>query len=43
MKAFVFDKDALIAISPQSLKAYASFEGWLPVEKFGDHSFVYEK
>ncbi len=43
MKAFVVDKDALDAISPQSLKAYASFEGWSPVEQFGKHSFVYGK
>ena len=43
MKAFVVDKDTLGAVSPQSLKAYASFEGWSPIERFGKHSYVYGK
>lgn len=41
MKAHIIDADALRAISPMALSAYARAEGWLRTESFGDHSDVY--
>lgn len=41
MKAHIIDADALRAISPMALSAYARAEGWVRTESFGDHSDVY--
>ncbi len=43
MKARILDADALGAISPQALRAYAESEGWKSIEPFGKHSQVYLK
>jgi hypothetical protein len=43
MKAKIVDQDALGAISPQSLRAYAESEGWTSNEVFGNHSRVFSK
>lgn len=43
MKAHIIDADALRAISPIALSAYARAEGWLRTESFGDHSDVYQR
>ena len=41
MKASIRDVDALRAISPAALAAYARAEGWRKTEMYGDHSDVY--
>ena len=41
MKASIRDIDALTAISPAALAAYARAEGWRKTEMYGDHSDVY--
>jgi hypothetical protein len=41
VRARIVDADALKAVSPQALRAYATAEGWEPTEPFGDHSHVY--
>lgn len=41
MSITIVDKDALFAVSPAALSAYARSAGWLKVESFGDHSDVY--
>jgi hypothetical protein len=41
MKVTIFDKDALRAISPSALAAYARSEGWHKTETYGAHSDVY--
>jgi hypothetical protein len=43
VKARVEDIDALRAISPSALAAYARAEGWAPVGQYGKHSDVYER
>lgn len=42
MRAHIIDSDALRAISPMALSAYAKAEGWARTESFGAHSDVYE-
>ena len=41
MRAKIRDADALRAVSPTALSAWARASGWRPVERFGDHSYVY--
>lgn len=41
MKARILDGDALRAISPAALSAYALSEGWEKSEEYGEHSDVY--
>lgn len=41
MKASIQDRDALLAVSPAALSAYARAEGWTKVEPYGDFSDVY--
>jgi hypothetical protein len=41
MKARIEDEDALRAISPSALAAYARGEGWIRAEEFGGHADVY--
>lgn len=41
MKAHILDSEALLAIPPQSLIAYAQTEGWESGEKYGAHSTVF--
>lgn len=41
MKASIRDKDALTAVSPAALAAYARAAGWSRTEDYGDHSDVY--
>jgi hypothetical protein len=41
MRATILDADALRAISPAALAAYARAEGWQKSESFGAHSDVY--
>lgn len=41
MKASIRDIDALTAISPAALAAYARAAGWRKTEMYGDHSDVY--
>ncbi|MYB77562.1 MAG: hypothetical protein F4X83_10820, partial [Chloroflexi bacterium] len=42
MSTTIVDRDALFAVSPAALSAYARSAGWLKVESFGDHSDVYD-
>jgi len=41
VKASIQDRDALLAVSPVALSAYARAEGWANVEPYGDFSDVY--
>ena len=41
MRARIFDKDALLSVSPAAVAAYARDLGWKNVERYGDHSDVY--
>ena len=41
MKATIGDVDALLAIPPAALSAYARSLGWNKLESYGDHSDVY--
>lgn len=41
MRAKLRDADALRAVSPTALSAWAQAAGWQPAERFGDHSYVY--
>lgn len=41
MKAHILDDEALRAISPAALAAFARSEGWLKTEPFGAHADVY--
>ena len=41
MRASIRDHEALLAISPAALSAYARVEGWVKDEAYGDHSDVY--
>ena len=41
MKSSIQDREALTAVSPAALSAYARAAGWTKVEMFGDHSDVY--
>ena len=41
MKATITDKDALLAIPPAALSAYARGLGWTKFQPYGDHSDVY--
>ena len=41
MKASIQDKDALLAVSPAALSAYARAEGWAKAEPYGDFSDIY--
>lgn len=43
MKASIQDKEALAAISPAALSAYARAAGWVKGEAYGDHSDVYAR
>ena len=38
MKVHILDSDALRAITPAALAAYARTEGWQRVEAYGEHS-----
>ena len=42
MKVNIQDRDALLAVSPIALSAYARAAGWSKVETFGDYSDVYD-
>jgi hypothetical protein len=41
MKAQILDGDALRAITPAALSAFARSEGWSKTEPYGDHADVY--
>lgn len=41
VRARIIDSEALTAVSPVALRAYAVAEGWRRVESFGEHSDVY--
>lgn len=41
MKAHIVDREALLAVTPLALRAYATAEGWVSVEQYGGHSQVY--
>ena len=41
MRASIRDREALLAISPAALSAYARAEGWVRDGAYGDHSDVY--
>ena len=41
MKASIQDRDALLAVSPAALSAYARAEGWSKAESFGEFSDIY--
>ena len=41
MKASIWDREALVAVSPAALSAYARVEGWGKVDTYGDYSDVY--
>jgi hypothetical protein len=42
MKATIEDRDALRAVSPTALAAYARGEGWQKAEAYGTHADVYQ-
>lgn len=42
MKVDIRDREALIAVSPAALSAYARGVGWIKGEPYGDHSDVYD-
>ena len=42
MKVSIRDREALIAVSPAALSAYARATGWIKVAPYGDHSDVYD-
>ena len=41
MKATIQDRDALLAVSPAAISAYARAEGWSKAEPYGDFSDIY--
>ena len=41
MRADIRDREALLAVSPGALSAYARASGWIKAESYGDHSDVY--
>ena len=41
MRASIRDKEALLAVSPIALSAYARASGWKKINDYGDHSDVY--
>jgi len=41
MKVTIRDKEALCAISPPALSAYARAAGWVKTDSYGDHSDIY--
>ncbi len=41
MKAGIQDRDALLAVSPAALSAYARAEGWSKAESYGEFSDIY--
>lgn len=41
MNASISDRNALIAVSPMALSAYARTAGWTKADAYGDHSDVY--
>ena len=41
MKTSIQDRDALLAVSPVALSAYARAEGWSKAEAYGDFSDIY--
>ena len=43
MKVSIQDKDALAAVSPAALSAYARADGWTKEEPYGEHSDVYAR
>ena len=43
MRVSIQDKEALTAVTPEALSAYAQAEGWIKTEPYGDYSDVYTK
>lgn len=43
MRVSIRDKEALNAVTPEALSAYARGEGWIKAEPYGDYSDVYTK
>ena len=41
MKVSIHDREALLAVSPAALSAYARSEGWIQMETYRSHSDVY--
>lgn len=41
MRVDIRDREALLAVSPGALSAYARASGWIKAESYGDHSDVY--
>ena len=41
MQVSIHDRDALLAISPAALSAYARFAGWSQYETYREHSDIY--
>ncbi len=41
MKVSIRDREALLAVSPVALSAYARAEGWVKRDAYGDHSDIY--
>ena len=41
MRVNIRDRDALQAVSPAALSAYARAAGWSKLESYGEHSDVY--
>ena len=41
MKVSIHDKEALLAVSPAALSAYARTAGWTKVDTYGEHSDVF--
>ena len=41
MRASIHDKEALAAVSPSALSAYARAVGWVKGDSYGDHSDIY--
>ena len=43
MKALIVDPETLSSVTPAAMIAYATTEGWVRTEKYGEHSDVYIK
>jgi hypothetical protein len=43
MKTMILDASALASVTPTALRGYATFEGWRPVEAYGETSEIYSR
>jgi hypothetical protein len=43
MRTRLIDSDVLSSVTPSALRGYATFEGWKPVESYGETSEIYTR